>query len=146
MLKLSTGYRNGILGTSSAKALLDGGFIKLYAGATPTTADDALGGATLLATFSVNGGGTGLTFDAPSNGILPKNPAETWSCTAVATGTPTFFRFVTPTDDGSTSTVFPRLQGSVGQVGFDLNLSNTSLVSGQAVNPIQAFAINQVTL
>ena len=47
-IKTSTGLRNAMLATGSAKAALDGGRINIYAGAAPATADDAVGGATLL--------------------------------------------------------------------------------------------------
>lgn len=130
MLKPSTGLRNGMLATGSFKSLMDGAKLKIYAGTVPASADDALGGATLLCTISNNGTATGLTFDAAAvGGVLAKTPAEVWSGTNVAGGVATFYRLETAADDGSASTVFPRLQGTVGLAGADLNLSNTTLVS-----------------
>ena len=52
--KTSTALRNGMLAGSGLKEQLDAGFIKIYAGTVPATADDAIGSATLLCTISVN--------------------------------------------------------------------------------------------
>ena len=45
-LKASTGLRNAMMTTGSLKSRLDLGFIKIYAGTVPATADDTLGSAT----------------------------------------------------------------------------------------------------
>jgi hypothetical protein len=130
-LKTSTGLRNGVLATGSLKSLLNGGFIKIYAGTVPSSADDAIGSATLLNTISVNSTGTGINFDtAASAGVLSKAPAEVWSGVNAASGTATFYRHVAAADDGTLSTTQPRIQGTVSTVGADLNLSSVSLTSG----------------
>lgn len=130
-MKASTGLRNGILGTNPLKTLLAAGFIKVYAGTVPTTADDALGSATLLCTISIGSSGTGINFDtAAASGVLSKAPAETWSGVNAATGTATFFRHVTSSDTGVLSTTQVRIQGEISSVGSDLNFSSTSLTSG----------------
>lgn len=131
MYKLSTGLRNGLLAVGSLKELLDTGKIKIYAGSVPASADDALGGATLLCTISNGGGATGLTLaSAASAGVLTKTLAEVWSGTNVAGGTATFFRWEMGGDDGSASTSAIRLQGSVGVAGADMNLSSVNLTNG----------------
>ena len=127
-LKSSTGLKNAVLATSSFKAALDGGKVRIFAGALPADADAAETG-TLLCEVSLNGTATGLTFAAAA-GTISKDAAEVWSGTNVATGTATHYRFVAPGDTGALSTSEARLQGSVGRIGADLNISNTNLTSG----------------
>ena len=130
-IKNSTGLRNAMLATGSAKAALDGGRINIYAGAAPATADDAVGGATLLCAITLNSTGTGILFDtAAVNGVLAKKPSETWSGSIVATGTATWYRHVAAADDGTLSTTAPRLQGTVALIGADLNI-DPNFISGQ---------------
>ena len=120
-IKTSTGLRNAMLATGSAKAALDGGRINIYAGAAPATADDAVGGATLLCAITLNSTGTGILFDtAAVNGVLAKKPSETWSGSIVATGTATWYRHVAAADDGTLSTTAPRIQGTIALIGADL--------------------------
>ncbi|HNA48848.1 MAG TPA: hypothetical protein PK312_16795, partial [Nitrospira sp.] len=121
-IKTSTGLRNAMLATGSAKAALDGGRINIYAGAAPATADAAVGGATLLCAITLNSTGTGILFDtAAVNGVLAKKPSETWSGSIVATGTATWYRHVAAADDGTLSTTAPRIQGTIALIGADLN-------------------------
>ena len=54
MLKVSTGLRNAMLDTAPLRDALDLGFLKLYSGTEPATADADLGAAVLLVTISVN--------------------------------------------------------------------------------------------
>lgn len=130
-IKTSTGLRNAMLATGSAKAALDGGRINIYAGAAPATADAAVGGATLLCAITLNSTGTGILFDtAAVNGVLAKKPSETWSGSIVATGTATWYRHVAAADDGTLSTTAPRLQGTVALIGADLNI-DPNFISGQ---------------
>lgn len=130
-IKTSTGLRNAMLATGSAKAALDGGRINIYAGAAPATADDAVGGATLLCAITLNSTGTGILFDtAAVNGVLAKKPSETWSGSIVATGTAAWYRHVAAADDGTLSTTAPRLQGTVALIGADLNI-DPNFISGQ---------------
>ena len=129
-LKSSTGLKNAVLATSSFKAALNGGKVRIFAGALPADADAAETG-TLLCEVSLNGTATGLTFAAAAAaGTISKAAAEVWSGTNVATGTATHYRFVAPGDTGSLSTSEARLQGTVGLIGADLNISNTNLTSG----------------
>lgn len=127
-LKASTGLRNKVLDTSPLKTVLNLGFIKIYDGTEPATADAALGTATLLCTISNNSTGTGLTFEAAaSGGIIAKNAAETWSGVNAATGTARFYRHVAPGDTGASSTTEARLQGTVALAGGEMNLSSVNL-------------------
>ena len=130
-IKTSTGLRNAMLATGSAKAALDGGRINIYAGAAPATADAAVGGATLLCAITLNSTGTGILFDtAAVNGVLAKKPSETWSGAIAATGTAAWYRHVAAADDGTLSTTAPRLQGTVALIGADLNC-DPNFISGQ---------------
>lgn len=138
-IKLSTGMRNALLDGDSLKGTLALGFLKIYAGSEPTSADDALTGTTLLCTISVNSGGTGLSLGTAASGAIQK-AAEVWSGTNAATGTASFYRFVTPSDTGVSSTTEERIQGSIGLAGADLNLTSVSLTSG-LTQEIDYFAI-----
>jgi hypothetical protein len=128
-LKISTGFRDGVLVTGSVRSRANGKVIRIYGGTVPADANAALGSATLLCEVSVGGTGTGVTFEAtPVDGALVKTAAETWSGTNVATGTATFWRLVASADDGTLSTVAERVQGTFG--GTSGLLSNPALTSG----------------
>ncbi len=72
----------------------------------------------------------GLAFDPVSTGALAKRTGQTWSGTVGSTGTAGWFRLVGgPADGGGSSTVLPRLDGSIATSGGDLNLSSTSLAA-----------------
>jgi hypothetical protein len=144
-LKTSTGVRNGILTTSSLKALLDTGKLYIYGGAIPAAADDSIGSATLLLTVSLSSGGTGITFATPAvAGVLSKNAGETWSGVVATGGTATFFRWKMTGDTDALSTTALRLQGIVAAVGGDINLTSTLLVAA-ATQTIDFFQIGQPT-
>lgn len=137
----STGLRAAL--AAAIKNELDGGFFKIYGGTIPDTANTAIGGATLLCTLSINSTGVGINFDtAPVGDVISKAPGEIWSGTNVASGTATFYRHVAAADDGTLSTSAPRLQGTVGVVGADANLSSVALVNGAT----QTLAYYSVTL
>lgn len=136
-LKASTGLRNYMLATGSAKAAMADGFIHIYSGAEPATADAAVGGATLLLTIYGDGVSDGLNLAATAaDGFIEKLGSETWGGTVLATGTATWFRHVGSADTGALSTTQPRLQGTVARAGAELNLSDVDLVAAapQAVN------------
>ena len=142
-LRVSTALRNKLLDTSPFRTIFNLGFLKIYAGPVPNSADDALVGGThtLLVTISNNGTGTGLTFNASAaSGAIAKNTAETWSGVSIAAGTPSFYRLVTPTDTGAASTTEPRLQGTVAQSGADLNMTTYPIPLTTSI-PIDAFAV-----
>lgn len=147
-IKHSTGLRNHMMDTGSAKSALDGGYINIYGGASaPATADDAVpGGAVLLCTLSVNSTGTGINFDSSAVGaVLSKDPSEVWSGVNLDTGTAMWYRHVGDSDDGTLSTSQPRIQGSVGTLGADMEISNVNLTSG-ATQTINSYSIALPTL
>lgn len=139
---ISTGLQTHLITTGDLKTALDGKVIKIYGAAAsqaaadalvPGTADAAIGSALLLCTVSVNGAGTGITFeDTPSGGALVKTASETWTGTNVASGYPSFYRLETSGDDGSLSTSAVRCQGTVGQIGTDLIIAANYLTVSQA--------------
>lgn len=133
-MKRSTGLRNYMLATGSLKGALDGKVIKIYNGAEPVTADAALAGNTLLCTITVDGdGATGLTLAAAATGgQITKNTSEVWEGDIVASGTASFFRMETLADAGGSSTSAVRLQGSVANVGADLNFTDTAFTTGDS--------------
>jgi hypothetical protein len=128
-LKLSTGLRNAMLDTGSFKATMADGFLKIYSGTPPATADAAVTG-TLLCIISDNGTGTGLDLGAAASGAIPKDPAQVWSGTNVAGGTASYFRFVGNTDTGVSSTTEFRVQGTCGTSGADMNMTSVNLSLG----------------
>lgn len=132
MIKLSTGLRVAIAVGGDLKSSLDNGYVRIYSGAIPASADAALGSAVLLNEISAGGSGTPLTFESTApGGVLVKSVAETWVGNNLGSGDPTFFRYVIAADTGNSSTTEIRFQGSVGPVGSDLVITELPLVSGQ---------------
>lgn len=131
MAKFSTGLRNTMLGTGSLRSVMNSSVMRLYSGSPPASADAAVTG-TLLCTLSVNGSGTGVTFETiPADGVIAKEPAEVWQGTNAATGTVAYARLVATSDTGNTSTTANRIQVTVGNTSTDILVANTLLTSGQ---------------
>ncbi len=137
-LRLSDALRNHMLETGSVESALALGFLMIYSGSQPASANDASTGVR-LATIAVDGGAVGLTFDAIAVvGTLPKAAAEVWNGTAGASGTAGWFRFEELDTDKATTeasadsggALDKRLDGSIAVSGADLNMSNVSVVSG----------------
>lgn len=143
-LKASSGLRNKMatnMGLTSAMAL---GFINVYSGAGPATANDAATG-TLLCVISNNGGATGLTFEATAvDGVVQKAIAEVWSGTNLATGVAGYYRHVAAGDTAASSTTEARIQGTVGTSGADMNMTSVNLASG-ATQTLDFYTINLPT-
>lgn len=142
-IKSSTGLAAHLMVTGSAKEAFDSGFIKVYSGTEPATADAAATG-DLLWTISVDGDGTGLTFDAAAVGrAMVKPTAATWGGPTTA-GTAGYWRLVAAADDGTLSTSAPRLQGTCGSTaGADLYMSSTTLTTDAALlaKTLSAFSV-----
>ena len=147
MAKFSTGYRNQLLTTAPARDIINLGFIKIYGGAVPATADAALGAATLLCTLSDAGGAGGLIMDTFSvDGVLTKDAAQVWQGTNVAGGVATFYRHVAVGDTGVLSTTQARIQGNIAVGNSDMNITaGTTLVNG-APNILNYYQISLPTL
>lgn len=131
----------------SLKDVMKDGKILIYSGSQGDPDDAPVG--TLLITITASGGvfahgafANGLEFeDDPTAGVIEKSASETWQGTAVASGTAGWFLFVAnPTDALADSTTLPRISGSIGVSGADLNIGNTSIVSGRT------YTIDEFTL
>ena len=136
---ISPGLQGQLLNAGGFKEVMDGAEFRVYAGLVPAAAGDSIGAATLLCT--IKNGASGVTFDDATPGVLLKPAAETWQGTNAASGTPSFYRLVKSADTGGASTTDPRVQGSVGVVGADLNISAGTLVSG-APQSISYYAVS----
>lgn len=104
-------------------ALLNSGYLRIYDGVQPATADTAIGAQVLLAELRFGA----TAFGAASAGVSTA-AAITADASANATGTASWFRALK--SDGST-VVF---DGSVGTSGCDLNLDRTDIQSGGSVS------------
>lgn len=106
------------------------GFLRIYSGTPPATADTALSGNTLLAELPLST----TAFGAAASGVLTAN-SITDEASAPATGTATFFRLVT-------SAGVAIVQGSVGTSGADLNLNTVSITTADVVE-VTSFVITE---
>jgi hypothetical protein len=142
-IRLSTGLRNKMLdggASGGIKGAFNLGFIAILTGTQPNSADNAATG-TLLGTVSVNGGGTGITFDSAAAGVIAKAVAETWRFTGLAAGIAGWYRLYAPGDTiTNSSSSAARVDGSIGSSGADLNLSNLTIEVGQ-VNTCDTFTL-----
>lgn len=136
-LQLSTGLRQKMLGSADMKTAFTNGVMYIYSGPQPANADAAVQGTLLgivtkdAGAFSFGAGTNGLAFDAPAAGVLSKAAADAWKMVGIANGTAGWFRLMgNPTDALGSSTTLPRLDGSVANVGGDLNLSSVNIVTG----------------
>jgi hypothetical protein len=102
---------------------LDSGYIRIYSGTQPATADTALSGNTLLAELRFGAD----AFGAASAGVITAN-AITSDSSADATGTATFARILA--SDGTTVW----FDGSVGTSDANVILNTTSIVAGAVVS------------
>lgn len=128
-IRLSTGMRNGMVGTKGIAEMFNGGFMKIYTGGQPASADYAETG-TLLATIGTTSGtGTndGLVFGTAGAGAIPKS-ASVWSGVVVTAGVAGWFRlYGTAGTTGTSASSEVRMDGNIGVSGSDLVLANTSL-------------------
>ncbi len=97
-------------------ALFNSGFIKIYDGTQPATADTAISTQNLLATLTFSA----TAFPAANNGVLTANTI-TGDTDADFTATATWFRCV------KSDTTTKLMDGSVGTSGCDLNLNSTAI-------------------
>lgn len=132
MAKFSTGLRNAMMGSSGCKELLTGGTLRIFSGTPPLSADDAEDGE-LLMELTAGGTGAGLSFAEPSGAKLSKAVGEVWMTDSTeASGTATHFRFVAAGDDPMDSSGdMIRIQGTVGEVASDMNVTDPEIASGE---------------
>lgn len=104
-------------------ALLNNGYLRIYSGTQPATANTALSGNTLLAELRFSA----TAAPAAVGGLITFN-AITADSSADATGTATFFRAFK--SDGTTVV----MDGSVGTSAANMIIATTSISSGQTVS------------
>lgn len=151
-LRISTGLRNSMLDGGSGEGFRAGmntGFLYIFSGSQPASADSAASGTLLAVIYSNYPTNTvGLSFDAAASGAVAKASAQTWSGAAVASGTAGWFRFQeldtdetgTRADALAASSSTKRFDGSVATSGGDLNISSTSITSG-AVQTVSSLTV-----
>ena len=144
--RLSTGLRNALMG-AGLKGLLNGGFMEIYSGYQPDSADMIeTSGAVLLAVISSTSGTSatdGLQFGTAASGVLPIAASPVWSGVVLVDGVAGWFRFHGSGGivHGSNGTAI-RFDGAVGVSGADLNLSHTSLTQASTLT-VTAFNITE---
>lgn len=109
------------LGTTDPNATLT-----IYSGTPPANVDAALSGNTVLAELEMSNPAFGAAVDINPGARATAN-AITSDSSANATGTATFFRIL---DRNNT----PRIQGTVGTSGSDLNFNSVAFSSGATVS------------
>lgn len=150
-IKTSTGLRGHLAVTGSVKDALDGGQLMFYEGTEPATADAAVAGS-LRWTVTVDGDGTGLTFEAAAVATAAvKTTTEAWQGATTA-GTPNYWRFIDATEKagsiGGISTVLSRIQGTCGNTaGVDVYLTNPTLSTDTDLDAkiLDAFSVSVLT-
>ena len=106
---------------------MDTGYLRIYSGTQPATANTSITSQVLLAVLRFNA----AAFAAASAGV-----ATAGAITSAATGTASWFRAFK--SDGSTV----MFDGSVGTTGADLNLSTTAIVQNATV-AVSSFTYTQ---
>lgn len=143
-VRLSTGLRTLLAGTTGFGAAFVNSVMEIYSGAQPATADAAptgtlLGVVTLASGAFVPGSPTnGLTFAPAVAGVVSKSGV--WSFNGVNPGTAGWFRLkANAVDAGAISTTAIRADGSIATSGGDLNLTQITVAVG-APNTIDVFS------
>ena len=137
--KMSTALCNLLLGVGTGhgdlSSIVNGNFkLMIYDGVVPASADAALSGNNLLATLANAGAAVNLAATV-SGGVISKLSTETWDNASIggnsASGTATFFRFQKTADGGGAgdASTTPRVQGTIGTGGADINVGTTALVA-----------------
>lgn len=129
--RLSTGLVNKMMATSAFRTIFALGFIDIYSGTQPTSADDVPSG-TKLCTLYSDGTATGLSWEtAASAGAMSKLNSQTWSATVGTAGTAGWFRLREASDTGLlASTTAARYDGAIATSGSQMNLGSLSLLAG----------------
>lgn len=122
--------------SKSLKDIFKYGCLRIYTGSQPANADAAETGTKLLE-ITVGGGaltpGTstnGLEFGDVTTGTLAKN-TDTWSDTALATGTAGWWRLYDNGRITGASSSGIRMDGSIATSGSTITISNTSIKTGE---------------
>lgn len=132
----STGYKNAR--ANAVKDIFENGVIHLYSGSRPASADLAETG-TLLAVITNNGGtfvpgeaGNGLQFADAAGGEITTAEGQDWRTNAcLANGTIGYGVLYDNDREMGPTTTGVKTMFTVGTSGADMNLSRTSVVTGE---------------
>jgi hypothetical protein len=126
--KMSTALCNKLLDTNCLKTIFNAAEIRIYSGSVPATADAAITGS-LIATVKQAAGSLGWGASAVA-GVLAKS-GTAWTDPSATGGVATHYRLVQSADDDSADSGFihPRVQGTVGTGGADMNVGNTTITA-----------------
>lgn len=136
--RVSSKFKELILGPNSFESIFNGGRIVVYSGAQPASADYAASG-TALATITTagdawapNGSAGGLVFTRDGV-IVSCATSPGWRMVVSVAGTAGWFRLYGKAEDaGFTSSSAPRVDGAIGTGGLvELVLESTALTAGQ---------------
>lgn len=134
-LKFSTGLVDAIMTDKSFKEAVEGAaaagfFIDIYTGTRPASPDDSATG-TKLARYTAAAGAKMHFAAASVGGVIAKAAAESWAATGLANGAAGYFRMVTDSDDGSTtSATAVRVDGTIAVSGSDMDMTSTAVALG----------------
>ncbi len=138
-VKFSEGMRNNMLsGTVAIETAFDAGVLELRDGAQPASANAAPTGV-LISSVTV----PASAFGAIANGVLSEDTTAWVDLSAVAAGTPTWFRLKSSTDGGLLSTTDIRVDGDVTTTAVgtgDLQMVNTTIAAADKIT-ISTFTI-----
>ena len=133
--KKSTGLVKYVAETGSVLAGMAGTKILIFGNTMPATADQGSGGVAPLVTLNSVGTPTGITWQASATAGEVNSIETDISGVIATTGTAVWHMLVTSTDTGlASSTTAPRIIGTVGTSGADLNISSTALKVGASVS------------
>lgn len=130
-LRQSTSVRTALCGTSGLKDIFNGGYIDIYTGGQPASADYAETGSKLVRITIASGdvATAGLLWGTAAAGLLPKSGTAFSGVISLA-GVAGWFRLYGTGGTSGSSASENRMDGNVGVSGSDLVLANTSLVLG----------------
>jgi hypothetical protein len=121
----------------SINDLLKHGFIKIFTGTQPASADSAESGTELVkitdngGSHDVSTGANGLQFeDNAADGILAKKSDQVWKGSPSNTGNAGWFRFYAQEGTAGASTTAVRFDGSCGLAGAELNCASVAIEVG----------------
>ena len=146
-LRLSTGLRSALLGDNGGfKELLNNGWLDIYTGTQPASADSVETGTKLVRVSSTSGQAStdGLKFGTAASGVLPLSSVA-WTGVVQVAGIAGWFRYYGSSGTGGktgTDGTAIRFDGNCGVSGADLVLSHTSLALASTLT-ISTFNITQ---
>lgn len=139
MEKMSTALCNKLMATDCFVNIFNAANeteLRIYSGTPPATADAAITGSVIAVVVGPASAYLGFDGTSVAGGVLPKESA-TWADASPAGGTASHYRLVWHTDDDSDDSVnvqYPRVQGTVGVGGADLNVGSTTISGAFTVN------------